>query len=239
MTGWILLWAGLAAAQSGTDDARAKEIYENGVILYDEGRYDDAIVAFQEAYRLSERPELLYNIANACERAGRYREAYEALNRYRVYAAADERERLDRRITMLSEKLAADPVTPAPVLGPSPTPASPQPVAGAAGPAGAMPLPATPARRSASWVLIPAGGLLAAGAGSAAAVTWVRSREWVDAGDRDTYEAVRPWNNAALGMTGVGGALAATGVVLTVRQPRRVAVLPAPGGAQLVVSAPW
>jgi len=111
---------GPAAAQD--DDARAREFYENGALLYEEGRYADAIVAWEEAYKMSERPLLLYNIANAQERLGQWRAALETLNRYRVYAPAEERDRLDRRIANLERRLeeqaAPQPaVVPAPVEG--------------------------------------------------------------------------------------------------------------------------
>ena len=64
-----------ALAQDATTEARAKELYENGAALYEEGRYEEAILAWEEAYRLSSRPVLLFNIANAYERLGRGRGA--------------------------------------------------------------------------------------------------------------------------------------------------------------------
>lgn len=101
-----LLWllSGVALAQD--DDARARELYDNGAILYEEGRYEDAVAAFSEAYRLSGRPALLFNIANAQERLGLWVEAHETLSRYRAYATADERETLDRRIANLERRMS-------------------------------------------------------------------------------------------------------------------------------------
>ncbi len=125
-----------AAAQTRPDPnvERAKELYQNGALLYEEGRYEDAIIAWQEAYRLSERAELLFNIANAQERIGRYQDALDTLSRYRAYAAAEEREALDRRIRNLERRLAetqaATPTptpTPTPTTTPAPTP-TPAPV---------------------------------------------------------------------------------------------------------------
>lgn len=86
-------------------EARAKELYQNGAILYEEGRYEDAVVAWDEAYRLSQRPALLYNIANAQERLGLWQEALDTLNRYRAYAGAGQRDSLDRRIANLERRL--------------------------------------------------------------------------------------------------------------------------------------
>lgn len=87
-------------------EARAKELYQNGAILYEEGRYEDAVVAWDEAYRLSQRPALLYNIANAQERLGLWQEALDTLNRYRAYAGAGQRDSLDRRIANLERRLS-------------------------------------------------------------------------------------------------------------------------------------
>ncbi len=97
----------LRAFEEENPDARARELYENGVILYKEGRYEDAIAAWREAWRLSRRPALLYNIANAQERLGQWKEALETLNRYRAFARASEREALDRRIRNLERRLGA------------------------------------------------------------------------------------------------------------------------------------
>lgn len=131
--GSMALFAPVARAQSTPDanQERAKELYQNGSLLYDEGRYEDAIVAFQEAYRLSEQPKLLYNIAQAQERLGRYQDALDTLSRYRAYAPAEEREALDRRIRNLERRLeeagSAPTPTPAPTAtapssAPAPTP---------------------------------------------------------------------------------------------------------------------
>lgn len=94
-----------ASEPSAEDVARAKELFRNGERLYNEGRYEDAIVAWQEAYDLSGQPALLYNMANAYERLGRYQESYDALNRYRVYASESEADAIDRRLLNLEQRL--------------------------------------------------------------------------------------------------------------------------------------
>ncbi|MCK6524312.1 tetratricopeptide repeat protein [Myxococcota bacterium] len=142
----LFLLAALAAvapaahAQDDATEARAKELYENGAALYEEGRYEEAILAWEEAYRLSSRPVLLFNIANAYERLGRYDEAIDALSRYRAFAKAEERESLDRRMqnlerrrdearaaavaTQVAQPTQPTPTTPTPAVksGPSPLP---------------------------------------------------------------------------------------------------------------------
>jgi len=92
-------------------DRRARVLFLNGSKLYDEARYSDAIAAWKQAYRLSRRPLLLYNIANALERLGRIAEAIEYLNRYRAYASEEERETLQRRMRNLESRLSSEPNT--------------------------------------------------------------------------------------------------------------------------------
>ncbi len=115
------------AAISAEDDARARELFENGAMLYDEGRYEDAIAAWTEAWRLSGRALLLFNMANAAERVGRWEDAMELLSRYRAFAPADERDVLDRRIGNIERRLGdlPAPVAPPPaVVAPEPLPAA-------------------------------------------------------------------------------------------------------------------
>ncbi|MCO4771969.1 MAG: tetratricopeptide repeat protein [Deltaproteobacteria bacterium] len=88
------------------EDDRARELFENGKRLYDEGLYKDAVAAWQAAYDLSpDRHLLLFNIANAFERLGRYQEALDHLNRYRALAPADERETLERRMRSIERRM--------------------------------------------------------------------------------------------------------------------------------------
>jgi len=101
----FLLPGSYAYAQSGTE-SRARELFENGARLYDEGLYDEAIAAWQAAFNLSpDRPLLLYNMANAYERLGRYQEALDYLNRYRALAPSEERETLERRMRAIERRM--------------------------------------------------------------------------------------------------------------------------------------
>ncbi len=100
------------AVVTEADDARARELFENGAALYDEGRYEDAIAAWREAWRLSGRPLLLFNMANAAERLARWSEAAALLNRYRAFAPQEEREVLERRIENIERRAAAAPALP-------------------------------------------------------------------------------------------------------------------------------
>ncbi|MCA9577818.1 MAG: tetratricopeptide repeat protein [Polyangiales bacterium] len=88
------------------DDARARELYVLGDEFYANGRYEAAEEAFAEAYRLSGRPLLLFNLANAQERSGRWREAAENLRRYRASAPPSEYAALDARLGALVRRIA-------------------------------------------------------------------------------------------------------------------------------------
>lgn len=110
-------------APSPEDQQRARELFENGVILYEEGRFEESIVAWEEAYRLSSAPLLLFNIANAHERLGALEDALDFLNRYRAFATTDERETIDRRIRNMERRIDEQRVAQA---RPEPTPATPE-----------------------------------------------------------------------------------------------------------------
>lgn len=191
----VLVLLGMAAplARAEDTDARAMELYDNGVVLYDEGLYEDAIVAWESAYRLSERPALLYNVANAEERLGRYQEALDHLNRYRAYATADERVTLDRRITNLERRLEEQAlrVNETPLPGPAPAfiPSTSQPSAGVTAPA-PLPVAVRHRARTAPIVLYTLGGLgLATGAtfGGLAFSARNQAGDLCVAGDRSTW----------------------------------------------------
>jgi hypothetical protein len=98
----------LSAPVMADDDAdRAKELYTNGMVLVKEGRYDEAILAWETAYGMVEKPMLLYNIYLAYESKGELENAKQMLLKYRVFAHADEQEDLRKRLEVLETKLAA------------------------------------------------------------------------------------------------------------------------------------
>lgn len=106
---------------SAEDTARAKELFENGRGLYAEARYEDAIAAWTEGYRLTAMPDFLFNVANAHERLGNHDEAIDALQRYRAFAEPDERESLLRRIDNLGDLRDRQEAKTAPVPAPTVT----------------------------------------------------------------------------------------------------------------------
>lgn len=100
---------GAAPPERLTDDARARELYYRGDRLYGEGSYDEATRAFEESYALSARPELLFNMANALERAGRYEEALQALNRFLPDAPENLQHAVRKRIEALEARVEQEP----------------------------------------------------------------------------------------------------------------------------------
>ncbi len=90
---------------SEADIERARELYENGVSLFDEGSYEGAALAFERAYELSEDNNLLYNIALAYDRNGDFEQAIEYLDRYRALAPKSERDELLRKKKSLVRRL--------------------------------------------------------------------------------------------------------------------------------------
>lgn len=101
------LWASPAAAQWGrpSADDQARQFYEVGEQRYNEGAYEEAISQWLTAYQLSPRPLILFNMANAYERLGRYADALDNLERYRVEAPAEEHAQLDARLENLRQRV--------------------------------------------------------------------------------------------------------------------------------------
>src|SRR4051812_20794737 len=90
MRGYALLclvcanFARAADAPQGADLELAKAHYNTGQIYYERGRFPDAAREFEEAYRLSGRAELLYNMGKAYDGSS---DAARALSAYRRFLA--------------------------------------------------------------------------------------------------------------------------------------------------------
>lgn len=80
----VLVWGALARAEA-VDDQIARAHFATGLSYYDSERYAPAVKEFLEAYRLSTRPALLYNIARSYEHL---EDAGHATTFYRRYLAA-------------------------------------------------------------------------------------------------------------------------------------------------------
>lgn len=152
----VLTAHGLSFAQSASDDL-ARRHFESGAAYLEESDYDNALQAFQKAYDLSKRPEILLNIATVHERKAELSLAIDALNQYlgvappgdeHVDAVKLRSQNLQKRLAdeKASPPAAASARTPPPngTLGAAPSPAavSPAPSPEPAPPAHSSRLPA-------------------------------------------------------------------------------------------------
>lgn len=103
----------------------ARAAFQEGDRLYYEGDYQGAVLKFEQAYAMSGRIEMLFNLANAHERLGNYTQASGALRGYIPHAPQNGRASLERRLARL-EELAAEkrnvPLAPPPSIEAPSTP---------------------------------------------------------------------------------------------------------------------
>jgi tetratricopeptide (TPR) repeat protein len=120
-----------AEPQSSNDDEAARRHFRLGQAYYQNGQFPQAATEFEQAYQLSGRPQLLYNIYLAHRDALHTRQSYEALRQYldEVADPPDE-DHLRARLHHLEEALAANPESDPEVepdtesSDPTPTPAT-------------------------------------------------------------------------------------------------------------------
>ena len=119
-----LVCAAIAPAHANTeDDERAKAHFLAGESYYDQASYTDALREFNEAYRISKRPALLYNIARCFEALEQYDDAVHMLERYlQEDPQTTDRESVETRIKNLKQREAAQKKATPP---PAPAPAAP------------------------------------------------------------------------------------------------------------------
>ncbi len=112
------------ATESQADrDREARHEFERGRKAYDEGDYRGAWSFFHNAYRLSGRAQLLFNIGQTADRLGH---DSEALTAFRMYLErlprADNRRDVENRIRALEERVADTGRAPPPPGSSLPTP---------------------------------------------------------------------------------------------------------------------
>jgi tetratricopeptide (TPR) repeat protein len=96
------------AQGKAADDARGRELYKEGDKAYAEGDYETAVAKFEEAYELSGRKALLFNIGNAHERLGNPKRAAEALREYLPHAKRADKPTLEKRVESLEKRAQAE-----------------------------------------------------------------------------------------------------------------------------------
>lgn len=229
LSGPALLTSPSAVAQESGEDEdpslnRAKQLFANGSRLYDEGQYAEAALAFEESYKLSNAPPLLFNAANAYERMGDLETSIRFLNKYRVYADPSEQDALTRRVSNLEKRMAAEAATAAPPSPPMETKPAPT-VATVASSPDAESTGAPSKAKIAGGTLVGVGGLAAIVGGTIAGFTFSEGNRLIedsaqaenDAAYQDLksdYEALLPLNQRMVVVTGVGVGAAVIGVAL-------------------------
>ncbi len=78
-----------AAAADDAKMSEAKERYDRGIKLFDEGRFELAAIEFQRAYDLAPSYRILYNIGETQFQRGKYSEAVKTLEAYLKEGASE------------------------------------------------------------------------------------------------------------------------------------------------------
>jgi tetratricopeptide (TPR) repeat protein len=109
----LVLFSSGARAETFNLEA-AKSHFAAAKAYYDEARYDEALREFREAYRLSKKPALLFNIALCDEKQKRYEAAAASLRLYlKLDPKAEDRVGIERKIADL-DVLVQQPPSPPP-----------------------------------------------------------------------------------------------------------------------------
>ena len=154
----------LFAARPALADEKAKQLYDEGLRHYNLAEYTDAITSWKEAYRLSKKPLLLFNIAQAYRLSG---DCTQALTFYDSYQREEptpkNQEELDQYVTECKAKASEAKVTPKPPdkpiepPPPPPPPTNPPPPSPPPAPA---PAPAAGGHATVGWAVGGAGIVL-------------------------------------------------------------------------------
>ncbi len=85
-------------------DSEARRLYDLGKTAFEKHDWDTAYTQFRNAYMISQRPALLFNMASALKEGGRPGEAAETLRSYlRVVPSTPDRQPIEERIVALEE----------------------------------------------------------------------------------------------------------------------------------------
>jgi tetratricopeptide (TPR) repeat protein len=102
------LASGAMAASPDQDRVLAKQHFESGARRFDLAEWEQALIEFKEAYRITPDPALLYNIAQCHRKLGHIEDALTFYKTYRRRAPdAPNRAEIDRRISELEAEQQA------------------------------------------------------------------------------------------------------------------------------------
>jgi tetratricopeptide (TPR) repeat protein len=203
----LFVAASAAPAVAQTDPTETAKIhYAAGEQHYLRGRYEEAIAEFEEAYRLTSAPALLFNISQAYEKLGDLPQARAYLARYLETGDPDQAERptLEDKLRTLDERIRE-----ASRSRPLPPPRRPFKIA--------------------KWVVLGTGVLLVGLSGFFALDSAAASSEIEDAADmgrpfdddlQDAYDRGERSELLAWSLGLAGTAVLAAGVVFTVLDAR-------------------
>lgn len=104
----VLIAAGPTRAQKTANDAAARKQFERGRAAFEESNYEQALMHFRSAYRLSHRGQLQYNIGVTASRLQSDEEALDAFRNYLEEADHPPREQeVRQRIAALEQAIEA------------------------------------------------------------------------------------------------------------------------------------
>jgi hypothetical protein len=221
----IAAWPQPALAREA--DELAQRHFEAGVSYLQQSDHEKALQEFQRSFELSNRPEVLLNVATVHERMGNLAQAVEALERYLALEPEGEHaETVKIRIENLKKRMPAEVEEP-PAEQSKAQPVEPAPQPEQAAPAPASPAPTQPAAarepsHTLAYVFFAGAGAFAAGA----VVTGIMA----NGEHSDLKSNCSPFCNDE--QTSRGRTLALVSTVLT-----GVAVAAAAGGVVLWVTA--
>jgi tetratricopeptide (TPR) repeat protein len=86
----------------------AKRLFDEGAKHYSEGNYEKAIEAWEMSHDLSKKDLIYESIANAYERYGQPKKAFDYLSKWRAVAPEEEHKNLDLRLKNLEDRVARE-----------------------------------------------------------------------------------------------------------------------------------
>ncbi len=234
------------------EDGEARNLFLAGQAAFNNGSYERSLDYFEQAYALSQRPGLLYNIAISADRLRRDARALEAFREYLALEPETERRaEVQARIAFLETHLRPEPAPdpePDPEREPEPQPRVPdtrEPETQTRTGGGVHPV---------GIFTLVGGGVLLGAFGVFAALSEIEDQRLATRCGRDvgsncapsTVQFLERLNVTADVLLIAGGAVAVTGLVLLLvlppeRQTSRLAFVPwvAPDGAGAGVVGRW